>query len=65
VAPVDPLAPVGPAGPGTGTVTTAAGVTTVGRSHALKLSAIRTAENTSEYFIRFPLNYLKETAHQE
>jgi len=53
--PVDPVAPVGPAGPGTGAVTTAAGVTTVGLSHALKASAISTAENAIEYFMRIPI----------
>jgi hypothetical protein len=52
VSPVEPVAPVGPAGPGTGTAITVAGVTTVGLSHALKASAISTAENTIEYFIR-------------
>ncbi|AJP49210.1 hypothetical protein PG1C_13775 [Rugosibacter aromaticivorans] len=52
VAPVDPVAPVGPAGPGTGTVTTVAGVMTVGLSHALNASTISTAENTIEYFMR-------------
>jgi hypothetical protein len=45
--PVDPVAPVGPADPGTGTVTTAGGVTTVGLSHALNASAISTAETLS------------------
>jgi hypothetical protein len=49
--PVDPVAPVGPAGPGMGTVTTATGFTTVGLSHALKASAISSAENTVEYFM--------------
>src|SRR5450759_4711969 len=61
--PVDPVAPVGPAGPGTGTVTTAAGVTTVGLSHALNASAISTAENTIEYFMRIPFDCLTKTAH--
>jgi tetrahydromethanopterin S-methyltransferase subunit D len=51
VSPADPAAPAGPAGPGTGTATTAAGVTTVGLSHALRANAITTAENTIEYFI--------------
>ena len=49
--PVDPMAPVWPAGPGIGTVTTAAGFTTVGLSHALNASAISSAENTVEYFM--------------
>jgi|PersoiStandDraft_1058852.scaffolds.fasta_scaffold36243_1 hypothetical protein len=53
--PVDPVVPVGPAGP-TGTVTTAVGVATVGLSHALNTSAVNTAENTIEYFIRIPLD---------
>jgi hypothetical protein len=60
VDPVEPVAPVGPAGPGT--VTTVAGVTTVGRSHALKASAISTAENTIEYFMRIPFHCLMKTA---
>src|SRR5450759_5221399 len=58
-----PVAPVGPAGPGTGTVTTAAGVTTVGLSHALNASAISAAENTIEYFMRIPLDCLTKAAH--
>ena len=62
--PVDPVAPVGPAGPGTGTVTTAAGVTTVGAlSHAPNASAITTAENIIEYFMRIPLDCLTKIAH--
>ena len=61
--PVDPEATVGPAGPGTGTVTTAAGVTTVGLSHALSASAIITAENTIEYFMRIPFDCLTKTGH--
>src|SRR5665811_1731022 len=61
--PVDPVAPVGPAGPGTGTVTTAAGVTTVGLSHALNASAITTVENTIEYFMRIPFDCLTKTSH--
>jgi len=66
--PVDPVAPVGPAGPGTagpgtGTVTTAAGVTTVGRSHALNAVAISTAENTIEYFMRIPFDCWTKTAY--
>ena len=60
--PVEPVAPVAPAGPGTGTATTAAGVTTVGLSHALSTSAIVTAENTIEYFMRIPLVCLANTA---
>jgi hypothetical protein len=57
VAPVDPVVPVAPAGPaGPGTVTTAAGVTTVGLSQALKVSAINTAENIIDYFITIPLD---------
>jgi hypothetical protein len=66
VEPVDPVAPVAPAGPGTagpGTATTAAGVTTVGLSHALNASAITTAENTIEYFMRIPFDCLTKTAH--
>jgi hypothetical protein len=69
VDPVDPVAPVGPAGPGTagpgtGTVTTAAGVTTaVGLSHALNASAISTAENIIEYFMKIPFDCLTKTAH--
>jgi len=59
--PVDPVAPVAPAGPGT--ATTAAGVTTVGLSHALNASAITTAENTIEYFMRIPFDCLTKTAH--
>jgi hypothetical protein len=62
VDPVDPVAPVGPAGPGTGTVTTAGGVTTVGLSHALNASAISAAENTIEYFMRIPFDCLTKTA---
>src|ERR1019366_7708556 len=61
--PVDPVAPVGPAGLGTGTVTTAAGVTTVGLSHALNASTISAAENTIEYFMRIPFDCLTKTAH--
>jgi hypothetical protein len=61
VDPVDPVAPVAPAGPGT--ATTAAGVTTVGLSHALNASAITTAENTIEYFMRIPFDCLTKTAH--
>src|SRR5476651_10183 len=61
VDPVDPEAPVAPAGPGT--ATTAAGVTTVGLSHALNASAISTAENTIEYFMRIPFDCLTKTAH--
>jgi len=61
-APVAPVAPVGPAGPGTATGT--AGVTTVvGLSHALNASAISTAENIIEYFMRIPLDCLTKTAH--
>jgi hypothetical protein len=66
VDPVDPVAPVGPAGPGTGTgtATTGAGVTTVaGLSHALNASAITTAENIIEYFMRIPFDCLTKTAH--
>lgn len=63
VAPVDPVAPVGPAGPGTGTVTTAGGVTTVDFSHALNAAAITTtADNTIEYFIGTPFDCLTKTA---
>ena len=61
VDPVDPVAPVGPAGPGT--ATTAAGVTTVGLSHALNANAITTAENTIEYFMGIPFDCLTKTAH--
>jgi hypothetical protein len=61
--PVDPVAPVGPAGPGAGTVTTAAGVTTGGLSHALKASAISTAENAIGYFMRIPFDCSMKTAH--
>jgi hypothetical protein len=56
------VAPAGPAGPGTGTVTIAAGVTTVGRSHALKANAANTAENTIEYFMNIPFDCLTKTA---
>lgn len=59
----DPVAPVGPAGPGAGTVTTAAGVTTGGLSHALKASAISTAENAIGYFMRIPFDCSTKTAH--
>jgi hypothetical protein len=65
VYPVEPVAPVGPAGPGTGTVTTAGGVTTVGLSHALKVSAISTAENIIEYFMRIPLGYFEKNHSPE
>ena len=61
--PIDPGAPDGPAGPGTGAVTTAAGFTTVGLSHALKASAINIAENTIEYFMRIPFDCSTRTAH--
>ena len=55
--PIDPVAPVAPTGPGAGTVTTAAGGgTTVGLSHALKASAISTAEDAIEYFMRIPFD---------
>src|ERR1035437_6198862 len=56
VAPVNPVAPVGPAGPGTGSVTTGAGVTTGFLSQALIASAISTAENIIEYFMRIPFD---------
>ena len=62
VDPLDPAAPVGPAGAGTGTVTTAGGLTTVGLSHALNASAISTAENTVEYFMRIPFECVTKTA---
>lgn len=62
--PVDPVAPVGPAGPETGTVTTAAGFTTLGLSHALKASAISIVENTIEYFMRIPFNRLTTTTQR-
>lgn len=61
VFPVDPVAPAGPAGPGTGTVTTAGAVTTVGFSHALNANAIVIAENKIEYFIRIPFDSLIKT----
>ncbi len=60
VAPVSPFsagapgAPCGPAGPGTGTTTAgggAAGTTTVGRSHALNVSAENAATTAIEYFM--------------
>jgi hypothetical protein len=57
VAPVSPFsagapdAPCGPAGPGTGTATTAGGVTTVARSHALNASADSAAATTIEYLM--------------
>jgi hypothetical protein len=62
--PIDPGAPDGPAGPETGTVTTAAGFTTVGLSHALKASAISIAENTIEYFMRIPFSRLTKTTQR-
>ena len=62
VDPLDPAAPVGPAGAGTGTVTAAGGLTTVCLSHALNASAISTAENTVEYFMRIPSDCVTKTA---
>jgi hypothetical protein len=56
VDPVEPVAPVAPAGPGT--AITAAGVTTVGLSHALNATAVSTAENTIAYFMRIPFDCL-------
>ena len=63
-----PGAPGAPAGSGTGTgtgtgagagtLTTGAGVTTVGLSHALKESASATAENIIEYFMKIPFDGL-------
>jgi hypothetical protein len=61
VDPVGPAAPAGPAGPGTGT-TTGAGFTTVDLSHAPNASAINTAENTIEYFMRIPFDRSTQTA---
>jgi hypothetical protein len=52
VEPVDPVAPVAPVAPGgPGGVFT----TVVGLSHALKVSAVKTAENSIEYFMSSPL----------
>jgi hypothetical protein len=62
--PLDPGAPDGPAGPGTGTVTTAAGFTTAGLSHALEASAISIAENAIEYFMGIPFNRLTKTTQK-
>ena len=56
VDPLDPVAPVAPAGPGVVT-------TVVGLSHALNASAISTAENIIEYFIRIPLECMTKAAH--
>jgi hypothetical protein len=58
VEPVDPVAPVGPAGPaGPGATTLGAGTITVFFSHAVKVKATSTAENTIEYFMKIPLVY--------
>ena len=75
VLPGAPGAPGAPAGPGTGTgtatgagagtLTTGAGVTTVGLSHALKESASATAENIIEYFMKIPFDGLTKNGSAE
>jgi hypothetical protein len=54
--PVNLVAPIAPAGNGAGAVATAAELTTVDLSHALKASTIITAEDAIEYFIRIPFD---------
>src|SRR5512133_3239352 len=53
--PVDPVAPIAPTGSG-------AGGTAVGLSHALRASAISTAEDAIEYFMRIPFDCSTRTA---